>query len=247
MDKKARLDFVLEGPGVSPATAEPLDALDAARDYFRLLRAVANEHGLEVPLVGLEVREGSLAVATRTPTPSNAQRAIGLAALYVSGQLEAGHGLKGKAQAVRERVIGLPLGRSYRVDCDGVRVPLLAESVEEPLPPQEMVELRARLMVLGGVKDSTARFESFSEDRTFPLRISELQARALGPHIYEELDIEALIQRDCEGFIVSGRLEGFVPMEKGDGVAAWREWFKAVGGDWDEIEDVEAELDRDRH
>lgn len=247
MEKKARLDFVLEGPGVSPATAEPLDSLEAARDYFRLLRAVAEEQGLEVPLVGLEVSEGSLAVGTRTPSLGPARQAISVAALYVSGAVEPSRRVRPRVEVVRKRVVRLPAGRAYGVVCAGARTPLSAVHLEKPLPPKEIVELRARLMVLGGVKDLLARFVTFSEGRTLPLRINEAQVRALGPHIREELDIEALIQRDAEGFIVSGRLEGFVPLEKGDGVSAWRAWFEEAGGDWNEIEDVEAELARDRH
>jgi hypothetical protein len=101
------------------------------------------------------------------------------------------------------------------------------------------------LVSIGGIKHSTARFVSDSEDRNFTLRLeSKVEAQRLARFIYGALDITAEVHRDDDGIIVDGELIEFHEVASGDPLAAWRRWYEVAGSDWDDLEDIEAELGR---
>ena len=242
--EKPQLELVLEGPEINPATADPLTTLDLARSYFDLLVNIAREHGTALELRGLKISRGSMVVASRPDHPDVAVQVMTDASRYIGGALPPPPRLERRVEELRAKVTNLPLNVVATTRCGGTVRPLTPR-VEEPLlPPREFVELRARLMGVGGQQPS-ARFASRSEDRPFSLRTDLNTAKKLGKLLYADVDLTAEVQRDEKGFIHSGVVHEFQAVDTdGDEFMVWREWFRKAGGDWNDIEDVEQELNR---
>ncbi len=69
-------------------------------------------------------------------------------------------------------------------------------------------------------------------------------AKRLGAHLYEAIDIVAKVRRNPEDKIVGGLLTEWEPLEEGSGVEAWRDWFVRSCPEWEDVDDVERELGR---
>jgi hypothetical protein len=245
VSRKAELEMVLEGPNQDPSTADPVTTLDLARAYFDLLKRIAVEHGAELDLHGVRIRKGSMVVASRPNRPDLAIQAMTDASRYIGGALPPPPKLERLVEDVRGKVIHLPRSVVATARFGEEVRPLNAHLREPQLPPRESVELRATVVTVGGARVPYARFKSRSESRPFSLRIEMDVAQRLGALLYSLVDLMAVVQRDEKGFIHAGVLEDFVPVNtSADEVKVWREWFREVGGDWNDVEDVEEELGR---
>ncbi|HET7505116.1 MAG TPA: hypothetical protein VFK02_29055 [Kofleriaceae bacterium] len=82
---------------------------------------------------------------------------------------------------------------------------------------------------------------ALASSNDFSLLTGVDMARALGGHLYREVEIEAEIARNEIGAISEGRLWSFEPVESTDPIEAWDKWFEQSAGDWDDAR-VEALL-----
>ncbi|HYO68935.1 MAG TPA: hypothetical protein VEU33_22940 [Archangium sp.] len=239
------LELHLQGPGERPETADPIATLDLARAYFELLVNIAEEHGLKLELRGLHVKSGSTVVASTPLQWDVAMQVMTDASRYVSGVLPPPPPLEKRVETVRGKVIHLPTHMAVVTKCGGETRPLSATMTEKHLPPREVTELRATLVGIGGAGRPMARFSSRSEARGFALKTDHDTARKLAPLLYSPVDIVAEVRRDEKGFIHSGILQEYRTVYAGpDEVQLWREWFREVGGDWNDIDDIDQELGR---
>jgi hypothetical protein len=239
------LEIHLRGPGESPDTADPIATLDLARAYFALVRDIAEEHGLELTLRGLHVRNGSTVVASTPEQWDVAVQAMTDASRYVSGTLPSPPPLEKKVEGVRGKLLHFPAHLEVLTKCGDETRPLSATIAEKHLPAREVTELRATLVGIGGTGRPVARFSSRSEPRIFWLKTDLDTARKLAPLLYSPVDIVAEVRRDEKGIIHGGSLQEYRTVYAGpDELRIWKEWFREVGGDWNDIEDIDQELGR---
>ena len=58
------------------------------------------------------------------------------------------------------------------------------------------------------------------------------------------MDIEASVARDLNGDIDSGEVTVIQELSEATPVEAWRAWYRGAAADWDNVGDIEAELER---
>lgn len=98
------------------------------------------------------------------------------------------------------------------------------------------------MLHIGGSRSrAQATFRSGSEATEFTLDVSLVQAQRLARHLFDEVDITALIWRDAEERICGGSLEEFFPMDEGNASDAWRDWISENGISLEEYEAQRAE------
>jgi hypothetical protein len=240
--KRDELQLVLEGPDQNPAAADPVTTLDLARAYFDLLKRIASEHGSELVMRGLRIRKGSMVVASSIPVPDIAIQLMTDASRYIGGTLPPPPRLERYVEDVRGKIVNLPGEVAVATRCGDAVLPLNPHDQEARMPPRETTELRAIVITVGGAKRPFARFTSRSEDRQFSLHTDIATAQRLGKLLYSAVDLTAVVQRDEKGFIHSGVLEDFTPVNSGvDEVNAWRDWFREAGPAFSDVDAVDHE------
>lgn len=80
-----------------------------------------------------------------------------------------------------------------------------------------------------GWKPPEVRFKSAFEGE-FTVDTTEAQARALGGHLFEEINIIVRVVRNSDGSIRRGRLDSFERLQSGESQGAWRESYQIIGG-----------------
>ncbi len=167
------------------------------------------------------------------------------ASRYVSGTLPSPPPLEKKVEGVRGKLLHFPAHLEVLTKCGDETRPLSATIAEKHLPAREVTELRATLVGIGGTGRPVARFSSRSEPRIFWLKTDLDTARKLAPLLYSPVDIVAEVRRDEKGIIHGGSLQEYRTVYAGpDELRIWKEWFREVGGDWNDIEDIDQELGR---
>lgn len=244
--KTDEIELVIDGAGVSPDTIDPFQALDLCRSYLELLRKIGQEGEEELPLVGFEVREHSFGAATRTSNPEAAKHYVHRAARLVADVDPPSPTLDGAVRKFRTALGHLPVHWHARTEVAGETVPLVAVAPDQGEMIRETIDIRARLTGAWGMKKHVAEFVARAEERPFTLRVELADVKRLAAHLFEEVDLFATVVRDGKGHIHTGELEDFTPVQDGDALAAWREWFKSAGAGWEDVEDIEKELGRDR-
>lgn len=226
LEQSAPLMLELDGPGVGLATVDADAALRLASSYIRLLAKVAEEQlGDTLRFESLQINEGCLEVVTRAVPASIAPEADAIIAGYEAGGTVP-RGLRGHWGTYRDAVEDLPTGYLAKRFLAGEERQLLARDLEGAEPTWGSLAVRARLLRVGG-KSPTARFESGSEADPFSLELSHDQAKRISLHLYEELDIQATVQRDPAQRIIAGDLEEFLVVpEDADPADAWRRWYR---------------------
>jgi hypothetical protein len=228
--KDDELFVEIDGPGVAPATVDPVGILSIAASYFALLQELADDQGIELKLTGLEVRDKCAAVVCRTSDRGAAWELTGRVAAYVSGMSEWPKGYRGGIETLRKAIQRLPAHQKARVVVGADwEIPLSAHDAGDGVPPYETIHRRARPIRVGG-KVPAVRFESGSEEHPFTLETSRENAQAIAGYLYQDLDIVARIRRGPDGRI-SGELIAFEPLEDGDATTAWRSWYRENAGE----------------
>lgn len=230
-------------------TPETIDSAFLCRlggAYLRFLSRVAEEQGRELSFTGIRLDRGSTRALFLPSDEETARDAADEAAPYVSGETEPPSGLEADARAVSDILgEGLAAGQCATVIIGPWKRPLAPRVQEERRLATDTVSVRVKVLRVGGVKPAV-RVETASEPFAFTLTLSKPDdAPKLGALLYQEIDIVATVRRDDEDEkIVSGTLDEWAPLDPGSGVAAWREWFRQSCPEWEDVEDVNAELGR---
>ena len=226
----AENDLVIEvdGEGVHLDTLDAPRVLELAVAYLELLKKIADERDEDIQFVGIEAREKCGLLATRPSDPELA-RQLALDSHKLLASLVKPRGLGGVIDRVRDARAKLPSNYTARVRIHGFDRPISAEpSSALKETPYSATSLRAYVVRVGGRRPRAA-FRSKSEARQFSLDLGERLAKELSPHLYSEVDIDALVARDPAGNIEEGTLRAFYVLSKGDPQATWNEWFNENG------------------
>ena len=243
--KDGKLRLKIDGPGVGPDTLDPLATLELARSYLQLLQKVSQDLEIKLELTGLRVESGSAALAFTPTNPRLAEEISVQAHRMVSGEVLIPPRLEGPTHAFASAVRALPKEQSVSVLVGPRKLLVVPREPAAVAPRRSVTTIRALLVSIGGLGHPTARFVSKSEERTFALRLeSQALAQQLARFIYRDLDIVAELHRDEDGIIVGGHLTEFREVPRGDPLSAWKRWYEAVASEWDEVDDIEAELGR---
>lgn len=235
----------IDGSGVSPEQMDVRAALSLAHRYVDLVVALADDHAAELAFTGLQVVDKCVAFAFRANEPDLARRESKRAIRCVTGQEQPPKGAITATRELRIALQALPPEQVARIVYGTFQQELRRSSPTQMERPFSRISLRATPVRVGGTRPAV-RLESKSEDRPFTLDIDREGARLIGRFLYAEVDIEARVARDEEGFIECGSLIRFEPVTSDDATTAWRDWFAHHASEWDGINDLEAELGRGR-
>lgn len=229
----------IDGPDVSPQTLEAPAFLELAAAFFQLLIANADDDGERLSLTDVRIIDKCVAVIARPDRFDVAHMCVTDALRQISG----GDPPKGGAVFVeRTRVavrrLAPELHAKVLLGTLHLDIVVDADAATEPL--DSILSIRATPIRIGGRRPAV-RFRSDIEE-DFTLDATQDVARAVGAHLYREVDIDAMVRRAADGSILSGRLTSFEPVATGDPRPAWRAWFRSVGGD--ESDDERTGLDQ---
>jgi hypothetical protein len=236
-------DLVLsvDGPGVRRASVDVPLFLELCASFFQLVKANASEDAVSLDLTGIRlVDKHSAALAAGVSSAALARASAEQALRQIAGD-DAPRGLARLADRARSAVSRLPEGHTAKVVAGPWVRPIVVSRSQDLGPFDAILAIRAVPLRVGGKKPA-ARFQSRLEGE-FTLDTKADQARALGAHLYEEVEIVAKVARDPDGNIESGYLESFACVAPEGPATAWRAWYQAIGGaEWDQIEDLRTEL-----
>jgi hypothetical protein len=237
--KSPEISLRLDGGGVHPHNVDPSIVLALASSYVDALRSLAVTSDLDLDLRGLQIRDRCVEIAFGVNKLGPAREA----AQEVNQALastERPRGAIGAIDRLRDALSAIPPAIHVTVAAGGSwKRSLQVRSAEDASPALELVTLRAVPVRAGGATP-VVRFHADREN-DFSLSTDIDMARALGAHLYREVEIEAEIARNELGAISGGRALSFEPVESTDAIEAWDKWFAQSAGKWDE-DSVEALL-----
>ena len=222
----------LDGGGVHPHNVDPSLVLALASSYVDSLRSLALTNDLDLDLRGLQIRDRCVEIAfgvNKLATAREAAHEVNQAL----ASTERPRGAIGAIDRLRDALGAIPPAIRVSVAAgSNWKRSLQVRATEDASPAMEIVTLRAIPMRAGGATP-VVRFHSDREN-DFSLSTDIDMARALGGHLYREVEIEAEIARNDVGAITGGRVLSFEPVESTGPVEAWDRWFEQSAGDWDE-------------
>ncbi len=235
----------IDGADVSPEQMDVRAALAVAHRYVDLVLALAEDEAADLAFTGLRVLDKCVSFAFKANEPDLARREAKRAIRCVTGEEQPPKGAVVANRELRAALQALPPTQMARVIAGRFRKELKPASLPRAEAARARIALRATPVRVGGARPAV-RFESKSEERPFTLDVDRDRAPLVGRFLYSDVDIEALVARDDEGFIESGTLVEFVPVTADDATTAWRDWYARHASEWDVIADVEGGLGRDR-
>ena len=222
--------FEIDGLDVSPSTVDARLALALASSYFALLAGAASLNGGPLVLTGLSVVDKCVAFRSETANPPLARLAAQTSSAWVDGSVDTPKGLRSLRDGFVASLATLPAGMRTKVIIGEGSTAFSHALVAPPVRLAErrarsITELRVRAIRVGG-KDPTALLHDTHEDYTFTVKITEQEARALGPHLYQEIDAVLDATFDENSRVVDGTLIEWRPLVQEGGLRVLREWFE---------------------
>jgi hypothetical protein len=210
---------------VSPESLlAPVSTLRLTVAYLELLDAIAADRDQDLVFSGLEVVDKCTAVFVRVNEIVPARQCLAEAKwLLMSGERPP-RGMRSKIEAVHEARAKLPPLYQATAFVGATRFPIERALLSDGFP-RATLAVRATPIRIGG-KSPTVTFESPSEEKRFTLRLSRDMAKRLAPHLYSDVDIEAMVLRADDGLIESGNLDAFYPLDEGDPIKAWEDFIR---------------------
>lgn len=234
-------------PSLSPSNFDVLSGLAYVHTYLDLLSAVAQAKKETVNFKGLRLEPGSVAFKVDVDEPILAREITKEATEMIMGLRLPPRGLRTRVRNVQQALSRIPAGNAAHVSVDSYSTQLSPIPNDAGGPRIELLELRVTVYRIGG---TPARVSVASEvDGGFTLSIDQAEAEAIAKHLYHEVDLVARVERTDDGMIADGKALQFFPVERvaeDEELDVWRDWFAPAASEWDEVEDIEAELDRHR-
>jgi hypothetical protein len=230
--KSPEISLRLDGGDVHPHNVDPSLVLALAGSYVDALRSLAVTSDLDLDLRGLQIRDRCVEIAFGVNKLGPAREA----AQEVNQALastERPRGAIGAIDRLRDALDAIPSAMQVTVAAGSSwKRSLQVRAAVDASPALELLTLRALPVRVGGATP-VVRFHSDRENG-FSLSTDIDMARALGGHLYREVEIEAEIARNDLGANSGGRVLSFEPVESTDPIEAWDRWFEQSAGDWDE-------------
>lgn len=233
---------------VSPENFDVLSGLAYVHSYLDLLSGMAQLRHEKVNFKGLRLVPGSVAFKIDVDEPILARQLAKETNEVLEGRRVVPRGLRGRVQSVRQALSRMPAGNTALVRVDDYSAKLTVSDRSESGLLYECVELRVSVYRVGG---TPPRISLVSDvDGGFTLSIDRDHAEKIAKFLYREVDIVAMVARAEDGTITDGKALQFFALDddvpEGEEAKFWRDWFAKVGSEWDEVDDIELELDRNR-
>jgi hypothetical protein len=255
------------GPQVTPATIEPVSFVSLAAVYLGLLQRLSRQQGSELVLEGLALRGERVAMVCRTSQVPLARALTDRVRMFLQNPERVPYEVYQDMERLRAALLGLPEGSkaSIYIGNNAWKVDFPAQERNSYMTTNlhqfgtmrasegprtagsssaaEILCIRARPVLVGGSSPSVG-FESESEQHPFALAIEEELARQIAVYLYREVEIEAEAYRDESQRISGGKLLHFEVVDDADASEKWRSWYQEHASEWDDVNDIEADLDR---
>jgi hypothetical protein len=236
----------VEGEGVSPDSFDVVATLAFVSAFVAAMKATANVDKQEFGLHSLAVIPGSTAFAMEAENEALAQAMLGRTRLYIVGEADPPHGVRGAVTELRKTLEALPTTHRPFVEVKRKREPLPTSFGAAGLRV-EVTNVRGVVVSAGGMRFPRIHLAVEGEGVINPRTSRELAERA-GKHLYQHVDAVVTLERDGDKVLESSSVLDFdviQEMSADDEIKRWKDWFARVGGDWEEIDDIERELGRE--
>lgn len=115
----------------------------------------------------------------------------------------------------------------------------------EPALGAEVADFQAYVLRIGGHPPSVDLIDKSAANATkVTLTGAEDTIKAMSMHLFGLVNVVAEVDSDKGTDKRTGRLLSFEPVPDVDPINAWREWFAANAVEWNDVDDVEAELEQ---
>lgn len=241
------LSWKVGGAGAEPARLNVLSTLGAATAYLELLQGVAGLRREKLLVTGLRIDNDILIFELQVDEPAVARAASSDAQEYLDGRRLAPRGIKSYIDEVHRTLGRLPSNQTVRVSVADFEAEVARHGTEQHVPRPEIIELRVVVIRVGGHPPRVAVVNDV--EGAFTLTLSQAQAASIAHWLYREIDLSAEVSRDEDGQIVEGTVLELFELDDAEGQVeadVWRRWFSDAGAGWDDVDDIELELDRSR-
>jgi len=238
----SQIALEINGPGVSVETIDAPALLNLAASFFALVQGNAKDVQKDISLHGISITNKCVQIAAKSNSPTAAQFFAQQAHLQISGELPAPRGLANLVRQAQSAIRNAPPVWSITYKA-GSWSALVRLATRKPKPMRELISLRAFVNDVAGAPHPHVRMESRMEARYFSLVTTQEQAKRLGKFLLSEVEIQASVLRDADGNIETGLLIDFEPLDAGiDTITEWQKWYQTTASEWNDVENIEAEL-----
>lgn len=246
-ETKTEISIEVDGEGIHTSNVNSVSAYELAACYFRLLCNIGAMEEKEFQLCGVDTRNKCVALvaATKRSLANTARISAIKANRYVQGRETPSRGLGVDVKRLQKALRQFPAGNSIKTVIGKWSEVLTTEQKTDNFYFSESISLRVYLYRAGGLSPATATFRSYSENKSFAISLDTGILRDIRHYLSDELEITATVTRNSDGDIDGGTLDSFRPVQDVDSKSAWRNWYTQSGSQWDDIDDIEKELDRD--
>lgn len=237
-----KITLTIGDPNTTPETVESQSALELAAAYLEMLQRIAEDEDRNLTFTGIEVRSGSCKLAFKPSDTKQAKMSVQRGVRLLTGGRATPPRLRGAVGRVESALARAPGPPKAKVAVGKWTRQIMVRKPQRRSRPEAQTTLRVQVERVGGAQPKL-RVRSTSED-AFTLSVSKELARKVGPHLYKEVEVTALISRDEDGTIEGGELLSFAPVNEGDALSAWQDWFQENASEWNTVEDIDKELGR---
>jgi len=232
----------LGGEALSPKNFDVVGAMNYVSAFLDLSAALAEKHKEPLSFQGLSIEPGSVAFKIDVDQPTTARRLASEAGEMVGGRVLPPHGLRTRVARVVDSLSKLAPGVTTVVKVGRHETVIAPPRFDNQTRAVEEAELRVRVYRVGG---DPARLAVISEtDGAFTASLSHELAEEIANHLYKDVDLLVIVERTDDGRIADATVRHFHPLEETrDEAAVWRQWFSVAGSHWDDIDNIEAELE----
>lgn len=231
----------LTGPRMETETADPRVVLEFAAAYFRALERVASSRlGESLDLHGLRIVDKCIGVAS-AGSGAVLPRAVNALDVALQDPFE-------RDAAIRA------LGQSHRSLGAGVAAAVIIggttpREIKSARPFDgvylELVDFQASVLRVGGKPPTVDLIDRSAGDSSRVSLSGDLaDIKAISKHLFGLVNVLAEVETAPLTERRTGRLISFDPVPNVDPIAAWREWFANNAPEWNDVDDVDAELGR---
>ncbi len=245
VSSKNILAIRFDGPDLTPKSVDTVSTLGLVSAYLDLVVSIAGStealgfHGIKVIDKCAEVQIVSADFPRSVAAMEQANCLITGLVLPLFGQ-------KKLLVQARRRLSLLPSDYECSVIVGEKKHVLQVDDLVDEGIAWEIITLRATPTSVGGIEPKVRLAPVGDWEETFTASAaSSDQARKLGALLYMEIEVEVEVGRRPDGTIVDGKILSYEVLSEEDPKNAWRTWFSKVGSHWGDIEDIEAELERD--
>lgn len=245
-EKEDAIRIGVEGENISPKSFDVVATLAFVNAFVATMRAAAEVENHELGLHSLVVRKGSAAFEMQAQNQPLADALLARTHCYLVGKSEPPRGTRGKVVELRQALEGLPSGHQPFVEAKKKRNVLPTSFADDEIHV-EITTVRGIVVRAGGFNPARIHIR-MDDDTTINPRAPRNLVEKAGKNLYSWVDAVLTLERRGDKVLESSAVHDFdviQEMSADDEIRRWKDWFSKVGGDWDDVEDIELELERE--